>query len=224
MKTAIITGAAGNLGAAIAKRFAEEGYHVIGIVNKDNAATAFELVQVDLTNEVATEEAVHKILEKTEGIDVLIATAGGFAMGDIKSTKSEDILSQYKLNFETAYHIVRPVFNHMLSRGNGRIFLTGARAGIDMSAGAKNMLAYSLSKSLLVHLAEVLNEEAKGTNVVVSLIVPSIIDTPQNRKDMPDADAAKWVTTEAITDVIYFYCSDEAIALREPVIKVYGNS
>lgn len=224
MKTAVITGAAGSLGTAVARRFAEGGYRVIGIINKDNAAATFEMMQVDLTDEAATEKSLYKILEKAEGIDVLVATAGGFAMGDVRSTKSEDLLTQYKLNFETAYHIVRPVFNHMLSRGSGRIFLTGARTGIDTSTGAKSMLAYSLSKSLLARLAEVLNEEAKGTDVVISLIVPSIIDTPPNRKDMPKADTSKWVTPEAIADVIYFYCSDAAAALREPVIKVYGNS
>jgi hypothetical protein len=69
-----------------------------------------------------------------------------------------------------------------------------------------------------------MNDEAKGHNVVTSVVVPSTIDTPQNRKAMPDADFDKWVKPEAIADVIYFHCSDAAAVLREPVIKVYGNS
>jgi hypothetical protein len=69
-----------------------------------------------------------------------------------------------------------------------------------------------------------MNDEAKGTNVVVSVIVPSTIDTPQNRKSMPEADPNKWVKAEAIADVIYFYCTEQASVLREPVIKVYNNS
>lgn len=224
MKTAVITGAAGSLGTAVAKRFTSNGYKVIGIVNKISASSDFETVQADLTDEAQTEKAVTDILEKYGQIDVLVATAGGFAMGDIKDTKSSDIMAQYKINFETAYHIARPVFNHMKGRGSGRIFLTGSRAGIDTAAGAKSMLAYSLSKSLLARLAEVLNEEAKDLDVVTSLIVPSIIDTPPNRKAMPGADASKWVTPEAIAEVIYFYGSEAATSLREPIIKVYGKS
>jgi len=69
-----------------------------------------------------------------------------------------------------------------------------------------------------------MNDEAKGYNVVTSVVVPSTIDTPQNRKSMPDADPSKWVKPEAIADVINFYCSDEASVLREPIIKVYNNS
>jgi len=69
-----------------------------------------------------------------------------------------------------------------------------------------------------------MNDEAKGTNVVSSVVVPSTIDTAQNRKTMPDADPSKWVTPEAIADIIYFHCTDAAAAIREPVIKVYNNS
>ena len=86
------------------------------------------------------------------------------------------------------------------------------------------MVAYGLAKSLIFRLAELMNDEAKGTNVVTSVVVPSTIDTPQNRKSMPDTDPGKWVTPEAIADVIYFYCSDQSAVLREPVIKVYNNA
>ena len=89
---------------------------------------------------------------------------------------------------------------------------------------SKGMVAYGLSKSLIFRLAEMMNDEAKGTNVVTNVVAPSTIDTPSNRKSMPDADFSKWVTPEAIADVIYFHCSDEATIMREPVIKVYGNS
>jgi len=85
-------------------------------------------------------------------------------------------------------------------------------------------VAYGLAKSLIFRLADLMNDEAKGTNVVVSVIVPSTIDTPQNRKSMPEADPNKWVKAEAIADVIYFYCTEQASVLREPVIKVYNNS
>jgi NAD(P)-dependent dehydrogenase (short-subunit alcohol dehydrogenase family) len=86
------------------------------------------------------------------------------------------------------------------------------------------MVAYGLAKSLIFRLAELLNDEGKSHGVVTSVIIPSTIDTPQNRKAMPDANPDNWVKAEEIADVIYYYCSDEARSLREPVIKVYGNS
>jgi len=69
-----------------------------------------------------------------------------------------------------------------------------------------------------------MNDEAKGHNVVTSVVVPSTIDTPQNRKSMPDADPSKWVKPEAIADIIYFHCTEAAAVLREPIIKVYNNA
>ena len=110
-----------------------------------------------------------------------------------------------------------------MKQNSGRIFIIGSKPGLS-SVNSKGMVAYGLAKSLIFRLAELMNAEAKGTNVVVSVIVPSTIDTPQNRKSMPDADPAKWVKPEAIADVIYFYCTDAAAVLREPVIKMYNNS
>ena len=86
------------------------------------------------------------------------------------------------------------------------------------------MVAYSLAKSLIFRLVELMNDEAKGKNVVTSVVVPSTIDTPQNRKSMPDVNPANWVKAEQIADIIYFYCSEKAEVLREPVIKVYSNA
>ena len=144
-------------------------------------------------------------------------------MGKIADTSSKDILKQYKLNFETAYHTARPIFLQMMKQKKGNIFLIGSKPGLDTKHG-KGMVAYSLAKSLIFRLAELLNNEAKGTNVVTNVIVPGTIDTPQNRDSMPDADFSKWVKPEAIADVIYFHCTEASSILREPVIKVYGNT
>jgi NAD(P)-dependent dehydrogenase (short-subunit alcohol dehydrogenase family) len=152
-----------------------------------------------------------------------VLTVGGFAMGKIAETKTADIHKQYKLNFETAYNVARPAFVQMMQQGNGRIFIIGSKPGLSAKNG-KGMVAYGLGKSLIFRLAELMNDEAKGHNVVISVVVPSTIDTPQNRKAMPDAAFDSWVKPEAIADAIYFYCTDAAAVLREPVIKVYNNA
>ena len=229
MKTIIVTGASGNMGQAVVKKFLSEGYKVIGTavpndpVPLDIADANFEKVVVDLMNEDDSGKFINTIIEKYKTIDVVVSTVGGFAMGSVEKTKSSDIYKQYKLNFETAYHVARPAFLQMLQQGSGRIFLVGSRPGLHPKHG-KGMIAYSLGKSLIFQLAGLMNDEAKGKNVVTSVLVPSTIDTPQNRKSMPDANPDNWVKAEAIADTIYFYCTENAAALREPVIKLYNNA
>jgi len=227
-KTAIITGAAGNLGKAVVKNFIEKNYQVIGtILNKNESYKAgesnFEEAELDLLNEEDCQKFVDRVVIKNKVIDVAVLTAGGFTMGNIAQTKTGDIMKQYKLNFETAYNIARPVFIQMMKQNSGRIFLIGSRQGLDISK-AKGVTAYGFSKSLIFSLAALMNAEAKGKNVVVNVIVPSTIDTPQNRESMPGADFNSWVAASQIADIIYFYSSEEGSAIREPVIKVYNNS
>lgn len=229
MSTAIVTGASGNMGQAVVKKFIDEGYKVIGTVIPndpvpvDFPADKFEKVVVDLMSEDDAAKFINDIVSKYGSVDAAVLTVGGFAMGSVAETKTSDITKQYKLNFETAYNTARPIFLQMLKQNTGRIFIIGSRPGMN-AIHSKGMVAYGLAKSLIFRLAELMNDEAKGTNVVTSVIVPSTIDTPQNRQAMPKADPAKWVKPEAIADVIYFYCTDAAAALREPVIKVYNNS
>lgn len=229
MKTAIVTGASGNMGQAVVKKFIEEGYRVIGTVipndpvPMDFPEDKFEKIVVDLMNEDDSEKFVSGITLKYGSIDAAVLTVGGFAMGHIADTKTSDIGKQYKLNFETAYNVARPVFMQMKQQNSGRIFIIGSKPGLNAKNG-KGMVAYGLAKSLIFRLAELMNDEAKGTNVVTSVIVPSTIDTVPNRKAMPDADFSKWVSPEQIADVIYFYCSEQASVLREPLIKVYNNA
>ena len=229
MKTAIVTGATGNMGQAVVKKFIDEGYFVIGTAipsdttQLDFPAEKFEKVIVDLGDEDASGKFVESVISKHKNIDVAVLTVGGFAMGTIADTKTTDIEKQYKLNFETAYNVARPVFIEMMQNNNGRIFIIGSKPGLDARNG-KGMVAYGLAKSLIFRLAELMNQEAKGKNVVTSVVVPSTIDTVPNRKSMPDANFDNWVKPEAIADVIYWHCTDEASVLREPVLKVYNKA
>jgi NAD(P)-dependent dehydrogenase (short-subunit alcohol dehydrogenase family) len=238
-KTAIITGANGNMGRAVAQRFLADGYDVIGADASARAgagapgdaspqhAANYTSHVVDLMNEEAANAFVQTVIAKYSRIDVAVLTVGGFAMGSIADTKTADIAHQYKINFETAYNVARPVFLQMIKQGGGRLFLVGARPALT-AAGSKGMIAYGLAKSLIFRVAEMMNDEAEGTNVSVAVVVPSIIDTPQNRSAMPNADFSKWVTTEHIAAVIAEcvnqYSSAQASEPRESVIKIYGNA
>jgi NAD(P)-dependent dehydrogenase (short-subunit alcohol dehydrogenase family) len=229
MKTAIVTGASGNLGQAVINKFLGEGIKVTGTVihndptKVDTNNPNFEAIVADLMDEDKAKEFVDGVISKYKSLDIAVLTVGGFAAGKIAETKTADVMKQYKLNFETAYNVARPVFTQMMKQGRGRIFLIGSKPGLDAKNG-KGMVAYGLGKSLIFRLAELMNDEAKGQNVVTSVVVPSTIDTPQNRKAMPDAKFENWVKPETIADVIFFHCTDQATAMREPLIKMYGNA
>ena len=229
-KTIIVTGASGNMGQAVVKKFLTEKYHVVGTIIPNDPVSLeinderLEKVAVNLMSESDSQKFVQSVIEKNKTIDAAVLTVGGFVMNKIADTPAEDILKQYKLNFETAYNVARPVFVQMMKQGYGRIFLVGSRPGLDVSRHGKGMVAYSLAKSLIFRLSELMNAEAKDQNVVASVIVPSTIDTTQNRKSMPDADFESWVKPEDIANAIYYYCTEEAAALREPVIKLYNKA
>jgi len=228
-KTAIVTGASGNMGQAVIKKFLAEGYNVVGTIIPNDPVpfevddAKLEKVIVDLMNEDDSAKFVQDVIARYGSVDAAVLTVGGFAMGKIAETKTADVNKQYKLNFETAYNVARPCFVQMLQQGSGRIFIIGSKPGLNARDG-KGMVAYGLGKSLIFRLAELMNDEAKGHNVVTSVVVPGTIDTPQNRKSMPDAKFENWVKAEAIADAIYFYCTDAASVLREPLIKVYNNA
>lgn len=231
MKRVLITGAAGNLGQAVTARFLKEGWQVAAISEPGKTAgnelpgngQHFSETEADLMDEDKAGEAVSKSFD-SQAPDAAVMLVGGFAMGSIEDTRGQDLMSMYRLNFQTAYHIARPVFEKMKQSGKGgRLVFIGARPALDPAAG-KDVLAYALSKNLVIHLAEYLNEAGKDHNIVASVVVPSIIDTPPNREGMPDADFDKWVSPEEIAGVIVFACGNEGEVLRESVYKVYGNA
>jgi NAD(P)-dependent dehydrogenase (short-subunit alcohol dehydrogenase family) len=228
-KAILITGANGNLGAATVKKFLEEGYRVIAVDHSDNhlgfaaSHANFEWKSVDLTGEKTVQDFVADIIQRYGKLDGALLLVGGFAMGGIEATGGEELKKMYSLNFETAYFAARPLFQHMLQNGYGRLVFMGARPALKPEQG-KTAVAYAMTKSMLFTLAEILNATAKGKNVVASVVVPSTIDTPPNRQSMPDADPDNWVKPEQIAGVLEFICSDKGLTLREPVYKVYNNA
>ena len=226
MKNILITGSNGNLGQAVAIKFLNEGYHVTGTISPGSKVATnihfanYNQVSVDLTDATASHNFIATVIDDFGFIDIAVLTAGGFAMGNMDNTASADIMHQYKLNFETAFNVARPVFKQMMLQNNGRIFLIGSRPGLDAIHG-KGMIAYALSKSLLFRLADLMNEEARGTEVFTSVVVPGTIDTPTNRIAMPNANFSSWVTPSAIAEVIFSYCTQKGSSIRDPLIKLY---
>jgi NAD(P)-dependent dehydrogenase (short-subunit alcohol dehydrogenase family) len=229
MKTVIITGGNGNLGLAVTQKFLENGYNVVVTVINEAAKKDLPLHKclqaevVDLTNEGETASFIATIIDKYKKVDAALMLVGGFAAGNITVTGGADIEKQLDLNFKTAYYTSRPLFQHMIDNGNGRLVYIGSRPALDAKSG-KDLLAYALSKSLLFKLADFLNEEARGKNVTATVVVPSTIDTPLNRKSIAGANPGDWVKPEQIADVLELVTSEKGSALRETVLKVYNNS
>jgi len=226
-KTIIVTGGSGGLGNVVVKKLLDSNHKVIATVEPGTTMHAQENLEVrtlDVTDELGTSFFLKNVVQKYGHIHAAIMLVGGFAMGNLKETDTKMLDKMIKLNFLSAFNLAKPTFEQMINQEEGgRLIFIGARPALESSAG-KSTLAYALSKSLIFNLAEILNEEGKDKNVVSTVIVPSIIDTPANRKTMPDADFNKWVTPDAIAEIMNFVCSDPAQVLRETVLKVYNQS
>ena len=226
MKTVFITGASGNLGKAVVEKFLAEGYKVLATVSPGKTLgfenPNIETYETDVTHEESISKVVNSIVATTK-IDAAILLVGGFAMGTIQDTDSTSLKKMFSLNFDTAYFAARPIFNQMMKQSVGRIIFVGARPALNPTDG-KNTLAYSLSKSLIFKLAELLNAEGAANNVVSHVIVPSIIDTPVNRVAMPTANFSDWVKAEEIAETMFYLCSEKGSAIRDTTVKLYGHS
>jgi NAD(P)-dependent dehydrogenase (short-subunit alcohol dehydrogenase family) len=210
-RTVIITGAAGNLGRALVKAFAGEEANVVPVD-----------LPTDLLDQKQVDAVVDKAIKRFKRIDVLCNIAGGFRMGKpLHETSDEDWNFLLDLNARTVLHTARAVVPHMLKAGGGKIVNVGAYAA---QKGAANMGAYVASKSAVIRLTETMSAELREKNINVNCVLPTIIDTPQNRKDMPKADPKRWVAPADLASVIVFLASDEARAIHGAAIPVSGLS
>ena len=228
-KTILITGATGNLGGAVLKKFLENDFQIAALIsdrrtNNLKATAKLKTFPLDLMDENKVQKVVRQVVEVFGNIDMAVLTAGGFAMGGLADTGEEELNKMYRLNFLTAYHIARQVFLQMQEQEDGgQVIFTGSRPAIHPGS-AGNMLSYALSKSLVFRLAEIINEDGKSSGITASVIVPGTIDTPQNREAMPDADYTGWVSASEIADNVYHLSTPAGKQLRESIIKVYGES
>lgn len=226
-KTILITGVAGNLGSAVKEKLIANNYHIVGTVLsekdvQDLQSDVLDAVALDLTHEDEVRQFVKEAKEKWHFVGVVLL-AGGFSSGDLLTTSKAAIQKMVALNFETAFYLVRELLPVFEERGGGQFILTGTRGALDPNSGI-NATAYALSKGLIFQLAELINAYGKDKNIDATVIVPSTIDTARNREEMPNADFSKWVSPEAIADIIQFVFSDSGRQMRQSVIKMYNEA
>jgi len=164
-----------------------------------------------------------ELQKKHSTIDAALLLAGGFTAGDIHTVTAADFEQQLQINFYTAFHIGKALFKQMMQNNYGKIILIGSKPALDAQAG-KQVIAYGLSKSLLLTFAEYLNATARGKNVSVTVVAPSTIDTPANRKAMPHADFGAWILPQALAESFEFIVEGSGQYLRETVLKMYNNA
>jgi len=231
-KVAIITGAAGNLGQAVAEAFKRAGARRV-LVDRgtDRLAQLYPQADpaevmlangIDLADPLHAERLVRDALAHFQRIDVLVNAVGGYAGG--KAVHEDDLANwekMFRINLHTTLNASRAVIPVMLRQGSGRIVNVAARAGL---TGVPTLSAYSASKSAVIRLTESLAGELKDRGVTVNCVLPGTIDTPQNRQDMPKSDFSKWVAPAALADAILFLASEPARAVTGAALPVYGRS
>ena len=224
----LVTGPTGNLGGAVVQKFLPDNPRFFMIdrhpdrllANYPNLAYLL-IPNVDLTDRIAVEDVVHQGIETLGRIDYLIHTVGGFQMGETVAEISDDSWEfLMKLNVNTTLNITRAVIPNMIDRKFGKIITIGARPALQ---GKAKMGAYSAAKTAVLRLTEAMSAELKGQGINVNCIIPGTIDTPQNRKAMPNADTSRWVSLESLAGVIRFLCSPAAGDIHGAAIPVYGR-
>lgn len=228
-RTVMITGAAGNLGRAVARAFAARGAQlVLADLGPDALHAAYgdahdrhAFMPVDLLDGAAVAAQVQAVLAKGGRIDALCNLAGGFAMGQrVHETADADFDRLFDVNVRSMLNAIRAVVPAMLDTGAGAIVNVGATAAL---RGAARMGGYCASKHAVIRLTESMAAELKDGGINVNCVLPSIIDTPQNRAAMPDADPVRWVDPDALADVIVFLAGSGARAIQGAAVPVAGR-
>ncbi len=220
-RSIIVTGGFGVLGHTVAEVFAAAGDKVARIdfaaSPREPIAGTLDIGGVDLTDAGATAAALDKVAAAHGGIDVLVNIAGGFTWETLAEGSLESWAKMQAMNLTSNVTVTKLALPFLIKADEARVINIGAGAAIKAGMG---MGAYTASKAGVHRLTEALAEELAGQGVTVNAVLPSIIDTPTNRADMPDADFSGWVTPAAIADVIAFLASPAARAITGALIPV----
>src|SRR4051794_23312551 len=229
-RTVIITGAAGNLGKAVADAFSRADANLVLVdLKRDSLEKAFgsendrrTFVAANLMESSGAAAMAEAAVTRHGRIDVLCNIAGGFRMGElVHETSDANWNFLFDINSRTVLNAVRAVVPHMLTAGGGKIVNIGAFAA---QRGAAQMGAYTASKSVVIRMTEAMAAELREKNINVNCVLPTTIDTPENRAAMPKANPAKWVAPGDLANVVVFLASDAARAVHGAAVPVTGLS
>ena len=226
-KVIIVTGAAGNVGSALAAHLATRGAVVAAVDTvKDRleavvaglpGAGHLALSTYDLTDFAATDALVAHVVATAGRLDAVGTTVGGFAMAKLAEAGLDQWDAMFALNVKTTWNIYRASVPAIRLAGGGALVGIGSAAGL---RGSGEMAAYSATKSAVMRLTESLADELRADGIRVNAVLPTTIDTPQNRAAMPGADSSRWVKPAQIADVMGFLLSDAASAVSGQLLQV----
>lgn len=230
-----MTGATGNLGHAVVRAFLERGAHVavpfrdhakeqeLRTALGDLAGTAEEprlITRLAALERQADMEAFVEHVMRTWGrLDILVNLAGGYGSGSALDLATIDDL--WEQNVRTVVTATAACVRPMRARGRGRIVSVGSTSALKARKGAAG---YAMAKGALVRWTEALAEELKGEGITANVVLPSIIDHPTNRANMPKADPKSWVSPAELAAIIVFLCSDEASGITGAAIPVTARA
>jgi NAD(P)-dependent dehydrogenase (short-subunit alcohol dehydrogenase family) len=219
-----VTGGFGALGSALGEALIDAGARV-ALVGRGAAPAqlpqgVLPLGGVDLADAAAARAAIDGAARHFGRLDGLINVAGGFKWEKIESGSVDTWEQMFAINLRTALLASQAALPHMLARGRGRIVNVGAAAAGHAALG---MGAYAAAKSAVARLTEAMAEEFKDRDISVNAVLPSILDTPANRADMPKADPTRWVSPHALARVVLFLLSDDAAPITGALIPVKGR-
>lgn len=229
-RVVLVTGAAGNLGRAVASAFARHGARLaLFDVQREALERAYGggderrlFAPANLLDQDQVDAAVQRTVERFGRIDALCNIAGAFRMGEpVHETSDANWNFLFDVNARTLLNMARAVVPKMIAAGGGRIVNVGAYAAQHGEAGKG---AYLAAKSAVIRLTESMAAELREQRINVNCVLPTIIDTPENRASMPHADPARWVAPADLAEVMVFLCSDAARAIHGAAIPVTGLS
>ncbi|HET9670137.1 MAG TPA: SDR family NAD(P)-dependent oxidoreductase [Casimicrobiaceae bacterium] len=227
-QTVIVTGASGHLGRAVTAAFAAQGARLVlaarskaaldSAFGEESAARAH--VAADLTHSADAQTLAAQALDRFGRIDVLVNAAGGFRAGEpVHETTDETWHYLFDINARTMLCASRAVVPTMLAQGSGRIVSVAASAALKGTAGIG---AYSASKAAVVRLTESMSAELRERGINVNCVLPTTLDTPENREAMPDVDPSRFVALGDLACIIVFLASPAARPIHGAAIPVTG--
>ena len=224
-KVVLVTGANGGLGAYVTRAFLDAGATVVGssrnIRQTDFEHPSFTAQAAELGTGKGARDLVEQVVGRFGRLDVLVHTVGGFAGGQsIVETDDATYQRMLDLNLNSVFHILRAAINPLRQSGDGRLVAIGSRAAVEPGVLVGS---YSASKAAMVSLIRTVALENKDAGLKANVVLPGTMDTPANRKAMPNADFSKWVQPASVASLITWLASDAGKDMNGAVIPVYGG-